>query len=134
MIFHLQTLKEKYLRNWDRQATVILLASALLLTLHRYYSRRSFFNRHFAEYLNYGPLSDSYPYYYWFLTTADYATACSRTRRQIWNSRAVEGLRVPTGKPENRMARDRRSVATNDSGRYPRCHRVSAFRSEVSAE
>ncbi len=70
MIFHVQTLKEKYLRGWDRQSTVILLASALLLTLHRYYSRRSFFNRHFAEYLEYGPLSDSYPYYYWFLTTA----------------------------------------------------------------
>ena len=70
MISRIQTLKEKYLRGWDRQATVILLASALLLTLHRYYSRRSFFNRHFAEYFNGGPLAESYPYYYWFLTTA----------------------------------------------------------------
>ena len=70
MNFRIQILKEKYLRGWDQQATVILLASALLLTLHRYYSRRSFFNRHFAEYLGSGPLSESYPYYYWFLTTA----------------------------------------------------------------
>ena len=70
MVFHIQRLKEKYLRGWERQATVILLASALLLTLHRYYSRRSFFNRHFAEYLGNGPLAESYPYYYWFLTTA----------------------------------------------------------------
>ena len=38
----LQSLKEKYLRGWEQQATVILLASGLLLTLHRYYSRRSF--------------------------------------------------------------------------------------------
>lgn len=66
----IQTLKEKYLRGWEQQTTVILLASALLLTLHRYYSRRSFFNRHFAEYLGSGPLAGSYPYYYWFLTTA----------------------------------------------------------------
>ncbi len=70
MLFRIQTLKDKYLRGWERQATVILLASALLLTLHRYYSRRSFFNRHFAEFLGSGPLSESYPYYYWFLTTA----------------------------------------------------------------
>ena len=48
----------------------ILLASGTPLTLHRYYSRRSFFNRHFAEYLGSGPLAESYPYYYWFLTTA----------------------------------------------------------------
>ena len=70
MVFHIQTLKEKYLRGWERQATVILLASALLLTLHRYYSRRSFFKRHFAEYFGNGPLAESYPYYYWFLITA----------------------------------------------------------------
>ena len=70
MIFHIQTLKEKYLRGWERQATVILLASALLLTLHRYYTRRSFFNRHLAEYFDYIPLAASHPYYYWFLTTA----------------------------------------------------------------
>ena len=70
MIFHIQTLKEKYLRGWDRQATVILIASALLLTFHRYYSRRGLFKNHFAEYFGSGLLADSYPYYYWFLTTA----------------------------------------------------------------
>ena len=69
MISHIQTLKEKYLRGWERQATVILLASALLLMLHRYYTRRSFFRLHFAEYFVGGPLAESYPYYYWFLTT-----------------------------------------------------------------
>ena len=70
MVFHIQTLKEKYLRGWERQATVILLASALLLTLHRYYSRRSFFNRHFVEHFSNFPLPESHPYYYWFLITA----------------------------------------------------------------
>ena len=71
MILHIRhILREKYLRGWDRQTTVILLASALLLTLHRFYTRRSFFNRHFAEYFGNGPLAESYPYYYWFLTTA----------------------------------------------------------------
>ena len=70
MNFQIQTLKEKYLHGWERQTTVILLAAALLLTLHRYYTRRSFFRRHFAELLGSGPLAESYPYYYWFLTTA----------------------------------------------------------------
>ena len=70
MIFHLQSLKEKYLRGWEQQATVILLASALLLTLHRYYSRRSFFKRHFVEHFSNFPLPESHPYYYWFLITA----------------------------------------------------------------
>lgn len=70
MYSHLQNLKEKYLRGWEQQATVILLASGLLLTLHRYYSRRSFFRHHFAEYFINLPLVESHSYYYWFLTTA----------------------------------------------------------------
>ena len=70
MNFHVQSLKEKYLHGWERQATVILLASALLLTLHRYYNRRSIFNRHFAEYFSSFPLIESHSYYYWFLMTA----------------------------------------------------------------
>ena len=70
MNFRLQSLKEKYLRGWDRQATVIMLASALLLTLHRYYSRRRFFTLHFAEYFGNFSLPESHSYYYWFLSTA----------------------------------------------------------------
>ena len=70
MIIHIQTLKEKYLRGWERQATVILVAAALLLTLHRRYSRRSFFGQHFAEYFSGLPLPESHSYYYWFLITA----------------------------------------------------------------
>ena len=70
MYSRLQSLKEKYLRGWEQQATVILLASGLLLTLHRYYSRRSFFRLHFAEYFSNIPLAESHSYYYWFLTTA----------------------------------------------------------------
>ena len=66
----LQDLKEKYLRGWEQQATVILLSSGLLLTLHRYYSRRSFFRQHFAEYFINIPVPASHSYYYWFLTTA----------------------------------------------------------------
>ena len=70
MIIHIQTLKEKYLRGWERQATVILLGAGLLLTLHKHYSRRSFFRQHFAEYFSGLPLPESHSYYYWFLITA----------------------------------------------------------------
>ena len=66
---YLQTLKEKYLQGWERQTTVILLASAVLLTLHRSYSRPRFFRTHLADYFNILPLGDSHPYYYWFLST-----------------------------------------------------------------
>ncbi len=65
-----QTLKEKYVQGWERQVTVILLTASLLLTLDRYYSRPRFFRLHFAAAFGDGPLAESYPYYYWFLTTA----------------------------------------------------------------
>ena len=67
---YLQRLKDTYLIGWGRQETVILLSSALLLTLHRKYSRTRIFRTHFAEYFTDFPLSESYPYYYWFLSTA----------------------------------------------------------------
>ena len=69
MNLHLQRLREKYLHGWERQATLILLASALLLTLHRAYSRTRFFRMHFATFFENLPLPESHPYYYWFLTT-----------------------------------------------------------------
>ena len=70
MKLYLQTLRERYLFGWDRQVTVILLASAVLLTLHRNYSRTRFFRANLADYFDFLPLVESHPYYYWFLTTA----------------------------------------------------------------
>ncbi len=67
---YLQALKERYLQGWERQATVILLASAVLLTLHRKYSRTGIFKTHLAAYFDNLPLAGSHPYYYWFLSTA----------------------------------------------------------------
>ena len=67
---NLQTLKERYLQGWERQTTVILLASAVLLTLHRKYSRTGIFRTHLAGYFDNLPLVESHPYYYWFLSTA----------------------------------------------------------------
>ena len=69
MNLHLQRLREKYLDGWEQQATLILLASALLLTLHRAYSRTRFFRMYFATFFENLPLPESHPYYYWFLTT-----------------------------------------------------------------
>jgi len=66
----LQDKKSKYLHGWDRQETIILLGSAVLLTLHRYLSRRRFFRDYFADYFIDHPLAGIYPYYYWFLTSA----------------------------------------------------------------
>ncbi len=66
---YLLTLRYKYLREWDRQTTVILLASAVLLTLHRNYSRPRVFRNNFAIFFEHLPFAESYPYFYWFLTT-----------------------------------------------------------------
>ena len=66
---YLQTLKEKYRHGWEHQTTVILLGSAVLLTLHRTYSRPRFFRTHLAGYFDNLPLAGSHPYYYWFLST-----------------------------------------------------------------
>ena len=67
---YLKTLKDKYLHGWERQTTVILLSSAVLLTLHRNYSRTRFYREHLAGYFDFLPLLESHPYYYWFLTSA----------------------------------------------------------------
>lgn len=66
---YLQTLKERYLQGWERQTTVILLASAVLLTLHRKFSQTRIFRTHLAGFFDALPLEKSHPYYYWFLST-----------------------------------------------------------------
>ncbi len=67
---YLKTLQHKYLNGWERQTTVILLFSAVLLTLHRNYSSTRFFKAHLKAYFDFLPLGECLPYYYWFLTTA----------------------------------------------------------------
>ncbi len=67
---YLQEIKTKYLQGWERQTTVILLASGVILTTHRKFSRTGFYRAHLAEYFEYLPLAASLPYYYWFLSTA----------------------------------------------------------------
>ena len=66
---YLQQLRAKYLQGWERQTTVILLASAVILTLYRKYSRTGFFHAHLDGYFDSLPLPASHPYYYWFLST-----------------------------------------------------------------
>ena len=61
----LEEKKRQYLYGLDRRTTIILLASALLLTLYRY-SGRQFFRIHFAEYFVNPRL---WEYFYWFLTS-----------------------------------------------------------------
>ena len=61
--------KQKYLSGWDREPTVILLGSAILLTLYRFYSSRTFYRKHLAKYVAHLPLAGLYRHYYWFLTS-----------------------------------------------------------------
>lgn len=66
----LEEKKRKYLYGLDRQTTMVMLGSALLLILYRTYSRRRFFHTHFADNFGDHALWELYPYYYWFLSTA----------------------------------------------------------------
>ena len=67
---YIQTLRQKYLQGWESQTTIILLSSALLLTLHKRYNKTGFFRTNLATYFDNLPLVESHPYYYWFLSTA----------------------------------------------------------------
>ena len=64
----LEEKKRKYLYGLDRQTTIVVLASTLLLTLYRY-SGRKFFRYYFAKYFVDHPLQEIFPYYFWFLTS-----------------------------------------------------------------
>jgi len=61
--------KEKYLSGWDRQPTIILLGSAILLTLYRFYSSRTFYRKHLAKHAARLPLAGLHLHYYWFLSS-----------------------------------------------------------------
>ena len=61
--------KQQYLTGWDREPTVILLGSAILLTLYRFYSSRAFFRKHLAKYAARLPLAGLHLHYYWFLSS-----------------------------------------------------------------
>lgn len=61
--------KDKYLTGWDREPTVILLGSAILLTLYRFYSSRAFFRKHLAKYAARLPFAGLHLHYYWFLSS-----------------------------------------------------------------
>ena len=61
--------KQKYLTGWDRQPTVILLGSAILLTVYRFISSRTFYRKHLTKYVAHLPLAGLYRHYYWFLTS-----------------------------------------------------------------
>ena len=62
--------KREYLHGWERRQTCVLIGSAVLLTVYRYMSRRSFYRANFSEYFIGHPLADIFPYHYWFLTSA----------------------------------------------------------------
>ena len=61
--------KQKYFNGWDREPTVILLGSAILLTLYRFYSSRAFFRKHLAKYAARLPFAGLHLHYYWFLSS-----------------------------------------------------------------
>ena len=61
--------KQKYLSGWDREPTAILLGSAILLTVYRFISSRTFYRKHLAKYFAHLPLAGLYRHYFWFLTS-----------------------------------------------------------------
>jgi membrane protease YdiL (CAAX protease family) len=48
----------------------VLISSPFLLTVHRYYTKASFFRKTFGQYFKDSPYALIYPYYYWFLASS----------------------------------------------------------------
>ena len=61
---------EKYLRGWDRRATIVLVGTSVLLTLYSFVGRRRFFTQHFGKFFIQHPLRRIFPYFYWFWMSA----------------------------------------------------------------
>ena len=61
---------EKYVRGWDRRATIILLGASVLLTLYRFIGRRGVFTQFFGKFFIQHPLRRILPYFYWFWMSA----------------------------------------------------------------
>jgi hypothetical protein len=70
LIAWIQQKREKYSHGLDRRTTIILIGSAVLLTLYRIYSRRSFFEENFGRYVIDRPLRELFSYHYWFWSSA----------------------------------------------------------------
>ena len=62
--------EEKYLRGWDRRATIVLVGTSVLLTLYSFLGRRRFFTQHFGKFFIQHPLRRIFPYFYWFWMSA----------------------------------------------------------------
>ena len=61
---------EKYSHGLERKTTIVLIGSAVLLTLYRFFNTRSFFNKHFRRYFATPSIRELLSYHYWFLSTA----------------------------------------------------------------
>ncbi len=71
MYYHsLKNRLKKYLVGIEFKPAVVLIGSAFLLTVHRYYSKRAFFKKTFGQYFQHSPHAPIYSYYYWFLASS----------------------------------------------------------------
>ena len=61
---------DKYLRGWDRRATIVLLGASVQLTLYRFIGRRGVFTQLFGKFFLQHPLRRIFPYFYWFWMSA----------------------------------------------------------------
>lgn len=59
----------KYLTGLDKKTSIVLVSSALFLTLYRHCCRRRFFNKYLAHYFAESSIMPILSYYYWFLST-----------------------------------------------------------------
>ena len=67
---HLKNRFKQYLVEIEPKPTIVLIGSALLLTVHRYYTKTAFFRRTFGQYFQDSAYAAIYPYYYWFLASS----------------------------------------------------------------
>ena len=101
--------------------------------LHRFYTRRSFFRRHFAEYFGTGPLAESYPYYYWFLTTAVTLLIIPILVAKFGTREKLSDYGIQLGNQQLGWRVTGNRMDSDDSSGYPCRHRISAICRKISA-
>ena len=126
--------KKKYLNGWDRQPTVILLASAILLTLYRFYSSRTFFRKHLAKYVAHLALAGLYRHYYWFLTSLITLLLLPMPRREVRGQGAPPRLRLPPEQRKAGLGIRLGRFAAHASAAPPRRTPVPRISSEISSQ
>ena len=126
--------KQKYLSGWDREPTVVLLGSAILLTLYRFYSSRAFFRKHLAKYAARLPFAGLHLHYYWFLSSLITLMLLPMLVVKFGVKGPSPRLRLPAEQRQTGLGIRARRMADHDPRSAPRRAPVPGIPNEIPSQ